>query len=309
MREPALGLKTSRLNGSSFLKRIHENLQSVWRLPWAPLPAAGAPIHLLDERRERTAPAAQIGSVLVHAALFTLILALTLWAPKRREIDPYTVLPSRSIEYWFNHPSHTKGPGGGGKAGGGGNHNPQSPTAGELAPLSRIQLAPPRLPDGRIHPLPEPATILDADAPAVVTPVKLGLPWMTDSTDSAGPGPSGIGNTPGSSMGRNGLAGDGESDNSLAYNRVASQVICRVCPDPSYSEEARKTKLQGSVLLAVLVGADGRVKEVRVLRGLGMGLDENALEAVGKWQFLPAKDAAQHPVASWIKVETMFRLF
>jgi len=40
MREPALGLKTSLLNGGSFLKRIHENLQSVWRLPWAPLPAA-----------------------------------------------------------------------------------------------------------------------------------------------------------------------------------------------------------------------------------------------------------------------------
>jgi len=54
MREPALGLKTSLLNGGSFLKRIHENLQSVWRLPWAPLPAAGAPIHpvVLATRRE-----------------------------------------------------------------------------------------------------------------------------------------------------------------------------------------------------------------------------------------------------------------
>jgi len=121
--------------------------------------------------------------------------------------------------------------------------------------------------------------------------------------------PSGIGNTPGSSMGRNGLDGDGESDSSLAYNRVACQVICRVCPDPRYSDEARKTKLQGSVLLAVLVGADGRVQEVRVIQGLGMGLDENVLEAVRKWQFLPAKDAAQRPVASWIKVESMFRLF
>jgi TonB family C-terminal domain len=310
MREPALGLKTSLLNGGSFLKRIHENLRSVWRLPWAPLPSAGAPIHLLDERRAWTAPAAHVGSILVHGVLFALILALTLWAPKRREMDPFTVLPGRSIEYWSNHASHTKEPDGGGKSGGGGNHNPLSPAAGELAPLSRIQLAPPRLPDGRIHPLSEPATIFDADAPAVATPVnRLGLPWMKDKTDSAGPGPSGIGNTPGSSMGRNGLDGDGESDSRLAYNRVASQVICRVCPDPRYSDEARKTKLQGSVMLAVLVGADGRVQEVRVIQGLGMGLDENALEAVRKWQFLPAKDAAQRPVASWIKVETMFRLF
>jgi len=110
-------------------------------------------------------------------------------------------------------------------------------------------------------------------------------------------------------MGRNGLDGDGESDSSLACNRVASQVICRVCPDPLYSEEARKTKLHESVLLAALVGADGRVNEVRVLRGLGLGLDETAVQAVRGWQFLPAKDAAQRPVASWIRVETMFRLF
>jgi TonB family protein len=108
--------------------------------------------------------------------------------------------------------------------------------------------------------------------------------------------------------GRNGLDGD-ESDSSWAYNRVASQVISRLCPDPLYSGEERKTKLQRSVLLAVLVGADGRVNEVRALRWLGMGLDENAVQAVRSWQSLPAKDAAQHPVASWIRVETMFRLF
>jgi len=195
MREPVLGLKASLLNGGSFLKRIHENLPSVWRLPCAPLPSAGAPIHLLDEQRARTAPAAHVGSVMVHGVLFALILALTLGAPKRREIDLFTVLPSRSVEYWSNPASHAIGPDGGGRAGGGGNHNSLLPTAGELAPPSRIQLAPPRLPDGRIHPLPEAAMIFDADASAVVAPVnELGLPWMKDKTDSAGPGTSGVGN-------------------------------------------------------------------------------------------------------------------
>jgi hypothetical protein len=57
MREPALGLKPSLLNSGLFLKRIHENIQSVWKLPWVPLPAPHLPIHLLDERRARTAPA------------------------------------------------------------------------------------------------------------------------------------------------------------------------------------------------------------------------------------------------------------
>src|SRR5690348_13715098 len=74
MHEPAISLKTSLLNGSSLLKRIHENLQSVWRLPWALLPAAGAPIHLLDERHARTAPAAQIGSTILHVFFFAALL-------------------------------------------------------------------------------------------------------------------------------------------------------------------------------------------------------------------------------------------
>jgi len=95
----------------------------------------------------------------------------------------------------------------------------------------------------------------------------------------------------------------------LLYNPAASPVICRLCPDPRYSEEARKVKVQGSVLLSVLVGADGRTKEVRVLRGLGSGLDENAISAVRGWQFAPAKGAAERPMASWIKVEAVFRLF
>ena len=103
--------------------------------------------------------------------------------------------------------------------------------------------------------------------------------------------------------------GVGVGNDGGPYGPIASQVICRVCPDPLYSEEARKTKLQGSVLLSVLVGADGRAKDVRVLRGLGMGLDENAIQAIRNWQFIPAKDAAQRPFASWIKVETVFRLF
>lgn len=311
VREPALGLKTSLLNGGSFLKRIRENLQSVWRLPWVPLPAAHAPIHLLDDEPKRANAGAQAGSVLIHGLLFgLLILAFTQWSVNQRT-DRRTILyPGPTLEYWPPAAPRIEGPASLGKAGGGGDHNPQPPSAGSLASLSKIVLAPPRLPDGRIHPLPQPNTIFSADAPELATPVNdLGLPWMPSKNDLAGPGPAGMGNTPGDSMGRNGTNGNGEADNPLAYNRVASQVICRICPDPLYSDEARKIKVQGSVILSVLVGADGRARDIRVISGLGMGLDENAIKAVRSWQFIPAKDASQHPVASWIKVETVFRLF
>jgi len=85
--------------------------------------------------------------------------------------------------------------------------------------------------------------------------------------------------------------------------------MCRICPDPLYSDEARKAKMQGHITLRVLVGADGRAREIQVVHGLGMGLDENAIGAVRSWQFVAAKDAARRPVASWITIETVFRLF
>jgi hypothetical protein len=81
MREPALSFRTSLVNPGSLLERIRENLLSVWRLPWTPLPAARAPIYLLDERRARTAPAAQFGSTLLHMLAFVALL----WSLSRRE--------------------------------------------------------------------------------------------------------------------------------------------------------------------------------------------------------------------------------
>jgi protein TonB len=95
----------------------------------------------------------------------------------------------------------------------------------------------------------------------------------------------------------------------LPYARVATQVICKICPDPAYSDEARKAKLQGLVTMRVLVGADGRVRDVQVTRGIGLGLDENAERAVRGWQFVPAKDAEGRAAANWITIETVFRLF
>jgi protein TonB len=81
------------------------------------------------------------------------------------------------------------------------------------------------------------------------------------------------------------------------------------CPQPGYTEEARKAKLQGKLLLQVLVGADGRARRVRILQGLGMGLDEQAAETVRGWRFSPARDARKHPVATWVTIETRFQLY
>jgi periplasmic protein TonB len=79
-------------------------------------------------------------------------------------------------------------------------------------------------------------------------------------------------------------------------------------PDPQYSDQARSVKFQGSVLLWMVVGADGLPKDIRIVRSVGLGLDERALETVKTWRFDPGHKDGQ-PVATQINVEVSFRLY
>ena len=79
-------------------------------------------------------------------------------------------------------------------------------------------------------------------------------------------------------------------------------------PDPEYSEEARKAKYQGVCVLWMVVGPDGKPRDIKVSRSLGLGLDEKAIEAVKTWKFEPAmKDG--RPVAVEISVQVDFHLY
>jgi periplasmic protein TonB len=79
-------------------------------------------------------------------------------------------------------------------------------------------------------------------------------------------------------------------------------------PEPGFSDEARKSKTQGAVVLLLIVGKDGRTHDIRVGQSLGMGLDEKAVEAVSRWRFKPATLNGQ-PVATQIAVELDFHLY
>ena len=311
-----LGFDSVLSRQTSFLRRIRENLQSVWTPPGValavPHSAAGLPIHLLDESRAVRNARAQFGSIGAHAIICGgLILAV--WHPAATHLAkrPATGLePLQSVEFaapkWMREAALDSA----GKRGSGGDRNPLPPTAGELAPSSKIVLSPPRLPDGRPHPLAVQVNTFDADAPELSPPVKdLGLPWMPARNNSAGPGTNGVGTQPGGGMGNGPGDGSGWGEVSQPYARATTQVVCLRCPDPLYSDEARKAKMQGQVTMRVLVGLDGRARDIQVTRGIGLGLDENAVRAVRGWQFIPAKDAARRPVATWITIETVFRLF
>lgn len=79
-------------------------------------------------------------------------------------------------------------------------------------------------------------------------------------------------------------------------------------PDPEYSEKARRAKYQGVCVVGLIVDAQGNPERVRVVRRLGMGLDEKALEAVRRYRFEPARHDGK-PVAVAIRIEVNFKIY
>ncbi len=79
-------------------------------------------------------------------------------------------------------------------------------------------------------------------------------------------------------------------------------------PEPPYTKEAKAAKTQGTVILQTIIGADGAVKDVNVVKPLGQGLDQNAVNTIRTWKFKPALKAGQ-PVACRVTVEVSFKLF
>jgi len=79
--------------------------------------------------------------------------------------------------------------------------------------------------------------------------------------------------------------------------------------EAEFSDEARRAKYQGVVLVSLIVDAQGYPQNPRVIRALGMGLDEKALEAVRKYRFKPAMKDGKTPVAVYLNVEVNFHLY
>jgi len=77
--------------------------------------------------------------------------------------------------------------------------------------------------------------------------------------------------------------------------------------EAQYSEEARRARLEGTVVLRIIVGADGTPRDLNVVKGLGLGLDENATAAVSKWRFAPGTKGGE-AVDVLAEIEVNFRL-
>lgn len=108
-----------------------------------------------------------------------------------------------------------------------------------------------------------------------------------------------------------GLALGQELPSSIVYDTIGNGVTAPkavYAPNPEYTDRARKQKINGSVIVSMIVGPEGTVHEPKVATGLDKDLDKQALKAVSSWKFKPAtKDG--NPVAFRTKVEVTFRLY
>jgi TonB family protein len=197
--------------------------------------------------------------------------------------------------------------------GGGGNHDPLLASHGNIPPASLDpQLVPPTVILAKEPPkLPMPETVNVAPDIKLPQGGQIGDPFSKFSLLSNGPGgPTGIGPgcCGGIGPGTGPFVGDGPPGifPMGTKDMTVPQVIFN--PEPSFSEEARKAKAQGIVLLLLVVGKDGHPYDIRVRQSLGMGLDEKAIEAVNRWRFRPATLHGQ-PVATKIAVQVDFHLY
>ncbi|HVO57485.1 MAG TPA: energy transducer TonB [Dongiaceae bacterium] len=90
---------------------------------------------------------------------------------------------------------------------------------------------------------------------------------------------------------------------------TSTMPSCISCPDPSYSDIARKNRIQGTNVFEVVIGTDGVVKAIRPVKLLGYGLDQQAFYTIRNWKFKPAARADGTPVPVMTPIEVSFRLY
>jgi len=206
-----------------------------------------------------------------------------------------------------------------GGGGGGGDRDKFQAPKGKLPKLAMEQITPPAVVVRNENPkLPvEPTVVVPPQIKMASNMPSIGDPM---SHMPSGPPSNGTGSGGGIGSGSGGGVGSGEGPGvGPGHGGGIGGGVFRVgggvsaprplySPDPEYSEEARKAKFQGTCMLWLVVGPDGRPRDVKVTRSVGLGLDEKAIEAVRQWKFEPAlKDGK--PVAVEVNVEVSFHLY
>jgi TonB family protein len=286
------------------------------------------PAELLAERAEFWTRRMEAGmaSVLIHI----LVLATALVLAGYRPVEPFA-REGPAIFVGAAMVLPIEGDGGEGGGGGGGGKEEETPASGGTIPeAATVQYLPPDPgPPKPLLPAEEP---LDLRA-TVQMPIHLPYDWTQPIGDitspreghsSSGPGRGGgigpgdgtgigPGNGPGVGPGARGGMGGGPDggvgpSGGPGISGFSPPVILED-PKPPYTEEARKARTEGILVLSAIIRTDGRVDGIRIVKGLGYGLDESAIRTIaGKWRFRPAVSGGR-PIECPVTIEVTFRLY
>ena len=240
-------------------------------------------------------------SFVTHTAGIGLMLWMLHLTVPAKIIPPTT---ANSVELAPYVPQHVGK--GGPSGGGGGDASKLKASAGSPPKAAKQQFTPPTvLPQQKSKLMIEPTVVADLKVPPNA---QLGDPLSKLLTPSNGTGVGGgIGSGSGGGVG-SGRGGPGVGPGIFHVGEGVSAPRPVYTPEPEFSEEARKAKYQGVVVLNIIVGTDGRVHNPRVVRSLGMGLDEKAIEGVKTWKFDPSKKDGR-AVAVEMNIEVAFNLY
>ena len=200
--------------------------------------------------------------------------------------------------------------------GGGGMRAKTAASLGNLPPRKLKQFLAPMVKVENANPIltVEPSIIASPEiAVPQVNLAVFGDPHGVAGPPSAGPGKGGgIGNGDGTGVGPGNGAGagpghDGGISGQGGFQGSLTEPVLLYKVDPEYSEEARKAKLQGVVMVRAVIDVRGQVQNIAVAQGLGLGLDERAMAAVEKWKFRAGMRNGK-PVATSALIQLSFRL-
>lgn len=278
------------LQEEGVLASLWESLRDTFfpvKLP--PLVLQSKPIPVIDRMATKQNPWAT-GS----ATAFYVLLFLISWWLIHMKLQQIAMAKTEQTQIVLTPPPDM------GKAGGGGQKSLTAVTKGKLPKVADLQKPKITMPDPTVN-VQKDLKMTDS------TQLNFGDPNSPLVGHSMGTGSGGgIGSGNGTGVGSGSGPGIGNGVKNIGNGVIGPKIIYQ--PEPEFSEEARKAKFMGVVTVSIVVDATGKPQNVKVLRGVGMGLDEKAVEAVRQYRFKPATENGK-AVAVYLNVEVNFEIF
>jgi protein TonB len=266
-----------------------------------PLVLESKPIAVVDRMAVKQNPRAWAGSV----TFYVLLILFIAWLIHKKVQFSAPVKAVLLTDLSVPPPAPPKA---NAMGGGGGQRGPTPVTKGTPPKFADVQLVPPKAPpmvDPKIHI--EPTIEVQKDVKMASSIPQIGVANSPIIGMSMGNGSgTGLGSGNGSGLGPGSGGNTGGGPRRIGGGVSAPQVIFQV--EPEFSEEARKAKVAGNVLVNLWVDTNGNPSHVHVIRGVGMGLDEKAVEAVKQYKFKPAMENGK-PVLVELNIEVNFQIF